>query len=110
MNPPGATPPPHRGLATEEARARLLEHGPNKLVGRERANWLKEAATLLLDPMAIMLVVAGAVYMLLGERRDAVLMFAALVPVIGVDVFLEARSRSALKKLAGSVAPHAQVV
>ena len=100
----------HRGLSTEEARARLVQHGPNKLVDRERATWLKEAANLLLDPMAIMLVVAGAVYMLLGETRDAVLMFAALVPVIGVDVFLEARSRSALKKLARSVAPHARVV
>jgi Ca2+-transporting ATPase len=99
-----------RGLSAAEARARLLEHGPNRLVGRERAAWLKEALTLLLDPMAIMLVVAAGVYMLLGERRDAAIMFGSLVPVIGVDVFLEARSRSALKKLARNVAPRARVI
>ena len=98
------------GLTTDEARTRLLEHGPNKLVGRDRATWLKDAVTLLLDPMAIMLLVAAGVYLLLGEKRDAIVMLGALVPVIGVDVFLEARSRSALKKLARSVAPRARVI
>jgi Ca2+-transporting ATPase len=98
------------GLTSAEARARLASHGPNRLVGRERAAWLKDLVSLFLDPMAVMLVVAAGVYFLLGERRDAIVMLAALVPVIGVDVFLEARSRSALKKLAKSVAPRALVV
>src|SRR6185369_13218509 len=89
---------------------RLLAHGPNKLVGRERAAWLKNAITLVLDPMAVMLFVAAGVYLLLGETRDAIVMLGALVPVIGVDVFLEARSRSALRKLAQSVAPRARVI
>jgi Ca2+-transporting ATPase len=101
---------PPAGLTTQEAQARLTRYGPNRLVGRERAAWLKELAALLLDPMAIMLVLAATVYLLLGERRDALVMLCALVPVIGVDVFLEARSRSALKKLALSVAPRARVV
>jgi len=99
-----------RGLTSEEARARLLRHGPNKLIGRERDAWLKDIAGLLLDPMALMLLAAGAVYIALGEARDATVMFFALLPVIGVDVFLGARSRSALKKLAASVAPRARVV
>src|SRR5581483_7176648 len=98
------------GLSSEEARARLARHGPNRLVGRERAAWLKELAGLLADPMAIMLLAAAAVYAALGERRDAVVMLVALIPVIGVDVVLEARSRSALKKLARSVAPRARVI
>jgi Ca2+-transporting ATPase len=101
---------PPAGLTTDEAEARLARYGPNRLVGRERAAWLKELASLLLDPMAIMLFLAAAIYLLLGERRDAVVMLVALVPVIGVDVFLEARSRTALKKLALSVAPRARVI
>jgi Ca2+-transporting ATPase len=98
------------GLTSDEARTRLVQHGPNRLVGRERAAWLKDLVSLLLDPMAVMLLVAAGIYMLVGERRDAIVMLAALVPVIGVDVFLEARSRSALKKLAMSVAPRARVM
>ena len=105
-----ASSPGAAGLTSEEARSRLASHGPNRLVGRERAAWLKDLASLFLDPMAVMLVVAAGVYFVLGERRDAVVMLVALVPVIGVDVFLEARSRAALKKLAKSVAPRALVV
>jgi len=104
------TPSQTRGLTTKEARARLASYGPNRLVARDRAAWLKEILGLLLDPMAIMLLLAAGVYLALGERRDAAVMLAALVPVIGVDVFLEARSRSALKQLARSVAPRARVV
>jgi Ca2+-transporting ATPase len=106
----GKTPVIGEGLSTEEARTRLATYGPNRLVARDRAAWLKELVQLLLDPMALMLLAAAAVYFALGETRDATVMLAALVPVIGVDVFLEARSRSALKQLARSVAPHARVI
>jgi Ca2+-transporting ATPase len=99
-----------RGLTSAEARARLATFGPNRLVVRDRTAWLKEAAGLLLDPMAIMLLVAAGVYLALGARRDAVVMLVAIVPVIGVDVFLEARSRAALEQLARRVAPRARVV
>jgi len=102
--------PPLPGLTSAEARARLAQYGPNRLVARDRAAWLKELVTLLLDPMAIMLLLAGGLYFALGETRDAAVMLVALVPVIGVDVFLEARSRAALKQLARSIAPRARVM
>jgi P-type Ca2+ transporter type 2C len=98
------------GLTTAEARARLATYGPNRLVARDRTARLKEVIGLVLDPMSVMLVIAAGVYMALGERRDAIVMLIALVPVIGVDVFLEARSRSALKQLAQGIAPHARVI
>jgi Ca2+-transporting ATPase len=98
------------GLSAAEAKRRLARYGPNRLVARERAAWVKELASLLLEPMAVMLLVAGGVYFALGETRDAIVMLGALVPVVGVDVFLQARSRSALKRLAQSVAPRAQAV
>jgi Ca2+-transporting ATPase len=60
--------------------------------------------------MALMLVATGIVYLLLGEERDGIIMLAALVPVLGVDVVLEARSRTALKKLAHTVSPQAHVI
>lgn len=102
--------PPLPGLSSTEARARLARFGANRLVARDRAAWLKELASLVLDPMAVMLLFAGGLYFALGEARDATVMLVALVPVIGVDVFLEARSRAALKQLARSVAPRARVV
>ena len=57
-----------------------------------------------------MLIIAAVVYFLLGETRDAVVLALALIPVLGVDVVLEARSRAALEKLARAAAPFADVV
>ena len=97
-------------LSSLEARRRLKAVGPNRWVKRDRLAGLREIVRLLLDPMAVMLFVAAAVYYLLGETRDAVVLALALIPVLGIDVVLEARSRSALDKLARKAAPFAEVV
>ena len=97
-------------LSSLEARRRLREVGPNRWVKRDRLAGLREIIRLLLDPMAVMLIVAAVVYYLLGETRDAVVLALALIPVLGIDVVLEARSRSALDKLARRAAPFAEVV
>jgi Ca2+-transporting ATPase len=60
--------------------------------------------------MAVMLAIAASIYFLLGETRDAIVLALALIPVIGVDVVLEARSPAALHKLAEAAAPFAYVV
>ena len=99
-----------RGLSKAEAAARLAKFGPNRLVKRERMAWLQRAVSLVADPMALMLGGASLLYFLLGDVSDGVIMAVALVPVLGVDVFLEARSHAALAKLAQAVAPLAQVV
>ena len=98
------------GLTSIDARRRLAEVGPNRWVKQDRLARVWEVIELLLDPMAIMLVVASVVYFLLGETRDAVVLALALIPVLGVDVVLEARSRAALEKLARAAAPFADVV
>ena len=98
------------GLSPEEARARLARHGPNRLVRVERWAFLREGLQILADPMAIMLAVAAAAYIALGETRDGVILLAALVPVLGVDVVLEVRSRRALRALAAAVRPRATVI
>jgi Ca2+-transporting ATPase len=60
--------------------------------------------------MALMLALASAFYSWLGDARDALALAVALVPILGVDIVMEARSRKALKKLAAAVAPMARVI
>jgi Ca2+-transporting ATPase len=105
-----AIPPGLSGLTSLEATARLRRVGPNRWVPRDRLAWLREVLHLLLDPMAVMLAIAAVIYVILGEIRDAVVLALALIPVLGVDVLLEARSRAALAKLARAAAPVAEVV
>ena len=77
-----------QGLSSIDAQTRLAEAGPNRWVKRDRLARLREVLSLLLDPMAVMLVVAATVYYFLGETRDAVVLAVALLPVLGVDVVL----------------------
>jgi Ca2+-transporting ATPase len=97
------------GLTPEAAERLLARHGPNRLAEPERWRWLKDAARLVADPMALMLGGAGAAYLLLGETRDGIILLLAIVPVLAVDVLLEVRSRGALKKLAAAVRPVVRV-
>ena len=107
---PAAATDPLGGLSHDEAARRLKRYGPNRLVRASRGAAILAFIRTAADPMALMLAAAGAVYYALGERTDAYVLFAAIVPVLAVDVILEARSRTALKKLAGVVAPRARVV
>jgi magnesium-transporting ATPase (P-type) len=103
-------PPGLNGLSSIDARRLLGEVGPNRWVKQDRFARVREVVSLVLDPMAVMLIIAAVVYFLLGETRDAVVLALALIPVLGVDVVLEARSRAALEKLARAAAPFADVV
>ena len=97
-------PPGLNGLSSIDARRLLGEVGPNRWVKQDRFARVREVVSLLLDPMAVMLIIAAVVYFLLGETRDALVLALALIPVLGVDVLLEARSRAALEKLARAAA------
>ncbi|MGE5184737.1 MAG: cation-translocating P-type ATPase [Acidobacteriota bacterium] len=98
------------GLSSADAATRLHAVGPNRLVAAAHWQRAKQALALLADPMALMLVIAGALDWALGQHADAVILFVALVPVLGVDVLLEARSERALARLRAAVAPTAHVI
>jgi Ca2+-transporting ATPase len=98
------------GLTSDEARRKLAAHGPNIAVKPRRGKRLLELASMLADPMAIMLAAAGAAYLAMGERLEGSVLLGALIPVLGIDVLLEARSRSALKELAAGVGARARVI
>jgi len=98
------------GLSSNEAALRLSVIGPNRLVSESRWRRVRAAAAMIADPMALMLLVAGVVDFALGHRLDAAILFAALLPVLGIDVVLEARSQRALAALRAAVAPTAHVL
>jgi P-type Ca2+ transporter type 2C len=98
------------GLSSAEAAERLRTFGPNRIARASRVARLKEIVLMFADPMAIMLGAAAAVYFALGQRTEALVLLGALIPVLAIDVILEARSRGALKRLAQAVSPRAAVI
>lgn len=88
------------GLTTVEARRRRAVFGPNVLVPeRTRSGTWTALRHIVTDPMAILLAVASATYLVLGEAEDALIAAVALVPVVGVSLVLEIRAERALESL-----------
>lgn len=102
---------PLRGLREEEAQVRLQQYGPNILVPRaSRASLATWLLRLVLDPMVLLLAVAGGTYGVLGDRFDAIVVGVALLPIFLVTAVLEYRSDRALEQLNAIAPPQASVI
>ncbi len=98
------------GLTDAQAASRLAEEGPNDLPGaRGRALGALVAETLR-EPMILLLVAAAAIYLLLGDREEALILSASVLAVIGISVFQSYRTERALDALRDLSAPRALVV
>ena len=94
---PGA--PDGPGLTSEEAAIRARRDGPNNIVPEVHRSLWRRVAGAAADPMVFLLGSVAAVELLIGERRDAYVLLAAILPIAGMDVYLEWKSESALAAL-----------
>ena len=88
-----------RGLSSQEAAERRRLHGANEIVPEVRSGGWRRVARAAADPMVFLLAAVAAVELVLGQRRDAVILLIAILPIAGMDVFLEWKSESALAAL-----------
>lgn len=99
-----------QGLTQAEAQQRLAQDGPNLLPGSApKSNWaiLREVLT---EPMFLMLLVAGGIYLLLGDRAEAAFLLSFVFVVIGITLVQERRTQRALESLRDLSAPRALVL
>jgi len=99
-----------RGLSGAEAQRRLNESGPNTLPGGDRKPLHRIVLKVLAEPMFLMLLVAGALYLALGDRAEAAFLLAMIFAVIGLTLFQERRTQRALEALRDLSAPRALVI
>ena len=102
------TPPP--GLSPREAAQRLQAQGPNELPrGRRRTLWriVLEAAR---DPMSQFLLAGVAIYLLLGDVHEAMLLGLFVVVTIGLSVVQQQRTEHVLEALRDLASPRALVL
>ena len=99
-----------RGLTQEEVDARLKQYGRNDIVEAPASNrW-----TLLLDtardPMLWFLLGMAILFIFLGDTIEAAILFVAVIPLIGMDLYLHRRTRASTEGLSSRLAVQAKVV
>lgn len=102
--------PTPRGLTRDQAAARLREQGPNELESREHHGLLHTLGAVVGEPMFLLLIVAAAIYLLLGDLGEGLLLSAFALLSVGLVVLQERRSEHALDALRELAAPQVRVL
>ena len=98
------------GLTEAEARRRLLQDGPNELARREGRGLLHAAIEVVREPMILLLLFAGGLYVFLGDHAEAILLLASIALIIGIELYQERRTEHALEALRDLSSPRALVI
>jgi Ca2+-transporting ATPase len=98
------------GLTSTEAARRLAADGPNELAQEGRRRVWQIAFEVLREPMLLMLLAAGAIYISLGDLQEALLIVVLASASIVVTIVQEARSERVLDALRDLTSPRALVL
>jgi len=98
------------GLAGVDAAERLRQYGPNALAGESHWAPLVELLRLFLNPLVLILLVAGVISLVLGERISAGIIIVIVLISILLNYVQSAQARRAVAALQREVALTAAVV
>ncbi len=99
-----------QGLDSAEAARRLARDGPNQMPGTAPKSMLRIALGVLAEPMFLMLLAAGGVYLLLGDRAEALFLLGSVFFMIGLTLAQSRKTQRALEALRDLSAPRALVI
>ena len=98
------------GLSEHEARARRDRDGPNELQSQQGRGVLRIALEAAREPMFLLLVAAGGLYLATGKPGDALMLLGFVFVVMAITVVQEHRTESALEALEDLSSPRALVI
>src|SRR5688572_1367896 len=99
-----------RGLSTAEATRRLAADGPNELPAHKPRTLFAIARDVLIEPMFLLLIAAAAIYVVLGDVREALILASSIVIIIAVTIVQQRRTERVLGALRDLSSPRALVV
>ena len=98
------------GLSEQEAAARLRTEGANELPSTKPRGLLAIAWEVVREPMLLLLVGAGAIYLFLGELRDSIVLLVSIFVVLGISLYQQRKTERALEALRDLSSPRALVI
>jgi P-type Ca2+ transporter type 2C len=98
------------GLSNEEAAKRLREDGYNELLSQKKQSIFSIFLNVLREPMLILLIVAGLIYLFIGEINDALILLLFVFVVVGITFNQERKTERALEALKNLSSPRALVI
>lgn len=110
MKPSPATEINQLGLSHTEAATRLKLDGMNELPSSDKRDLIRIALEVLREPMFLLLVTAGAIYLLLGDVTDALMLLGFVCVVMAITIYQENKTERVLEALRDLTSPRALVM
>jgi len=107
---PASPDPLLSGLSDAEAAERLQRDGYNELPSARPRSTVAIALEVVREPMFLLLIASGVIYLLLGDPAEAAALLAAVFLVIGITLYQEQKTERALQALRDLSSPRALVV
>jgi Ca2+-transporting ATPase len=102
--------PESQGLPAEDVGRRFALFGANDIVEAAPSGWRQILRDSLTDPMIWFLLVTSGLFLVIGDHLEAVVMLAAILPLLGMDVFLHRRTQASTTGLRSRLTDFATVV
>jgi len=100
----------HQGLTSAEAAKKLLTEGSNSLPSSKPASMVSIALGVVKEPMFILLVACGALYMTMGDIREGIMLLVFVFVIMGIEFFQQKKTEKALDALKDMASPRALVI
>ena len=98
------------GLSEDDARRIIAEDGANEIASQEKRGLVTIVIEVVREPMFLMLVAAGALYLLMGSPGDALMLLGFVFVVMAITIVQERRTERALDALRDLSSPRALVI
>ena len=99
-----------KGLSETEAGERLKNEGANELPSTERRSIFAIAFEVVREPMFLLLVACGTIYLFLGDVEEAIMLLGFVFVVMGITLYQERKTERALEALRDLSSPRALVI
>jgi len=99
-----------QGLSKQEALNRLKKEGYNEIPSAKKRNVFLIAFDIIKEPMFLLLIASGAVYLLIGEKQEAMVLLGFVFVVIGITFYQERKTERTLEALRDLSSPRALVI
>ncbi|MFA6128598.1 MAG: cation-translocating P-type ATPase [Bacteroidales bacterium] len=107
MNP---SPVKFEGLTASQAKDKLKTEGFNKLPSSKPRNFLTIALGVVKEPMFILLVSCGTLYLVLGDIQEGLMLMGFVLVIMSIEFFQEKKTEKALDALKDMASPRALVI
>jgi len=87
------------GLKKSDIQSLSKKFGKNTFTGVKNRGFFFAVWNILKEPMFLMLLLASALYFILGEANEGLLMLVAMIFVVAISIYQETKSSNALQAL-----------